>query len=224
MKKLVNDLNTLVSELTKLENLEPIEKDILLEKIRNAYEIVLQLTENKHDIEAREDSGEIHHIQPEETLTKIDVAPAAVVVEEPTPKAESVSEKRAEEFSRSKKVSEPATLFDISHEDDKPLPLSSVHEKISDKTDDVSLADKLKKNPVTDLKKSIGINEKFSFINELFDGDLQSYNKTIDQLNTCSDLSAAHGLLKTTAQELSWEQDSETLKLLSDLVERRFKS
>ena len=224
MKKLINDLNALIDELKQLEGLAPIDRDILLEKIRRAYEVVIERTDSENVSKVSPAVENAHHMQPEETIVQVDTLPAIESENVRSDKPESVSEKRAEEFSRSKKVTEPATLFDVSPDVEKPIPMSSVHEKISDNAEDVSLADKLKKNPVEDLKKSIGINEKFSFINELFDGDLQSYNSTIDQLNNCSDLFSANQLLTSTAEKLSWEPDSETLKKLSDLIERRFRN
>ena len=221
---LVKDLNALINTLTDTKEMEPIERDILLEKIRKAYEIAGKIPESQSIKINPVSEVPVEPKQPEETLSMVDPQPAADHAEPESDESEPVSEKRAEEFSRSKQQSTPATLFDISNEEESQEPASSVHERISDQGGDVSLEEKLKKNPVEDLKKSIGINEKFSFINELFEGDLNSYNDTIDQLNSCEDLNTAKELLLRTAQELSWEEDSETMGKLSDLVERRFVS
>mgnify|MGYP001817037986 FL=1 len=219
---LVKDLNALINTLTDTKEMEPIERDILLEKIRKAYEIAGKIPESQPIKINPVSEVQVEPNQPEETLSMVDPQPADDPAESESHESEPVSEKRAEEFSRSKQQSTPATLFDISNEETSQEPASSVHERISDQGGDVSLEEKLKKNPVEDLKKSIGINEKFSFINELFEGDLNSYNDTIDQLNSCEDLNTAKELLLRTAQELSWEEDSETMGKLSDLVERRF--
>lgn len=99
----------------------------------------------------------------------------------------------------------------------------TLHDRISKNKIDSSLGKKLQKKPVDDMKKSIGINEKFSFINELFDGDLNSYNKTIDELNQSANLEAAmlyiNGELTTRH---NWTQTSKSFLNLVDLIERRF--
>ena len=48
---------------------------------------------------------------------------------------------------------------------------------------DNSVATKMQKNHVEDIKSIIGINDKFLFINEIFSGEMLSYQQAIDQLN-----------------------------------------
>ena len=120
----------------------------------------------------------------------------------------------------------PATLFDHAPEvvagNNHP---ASVYEKITSAKEDKSIITKLQKNPVSDLKKSIGINEKFSFINELFDGDLNAYNEAIDKLNTSNDHASALEFIETDLlQKYEWKDDGEALLKLKALVGRRFTS
>jgi hypothetical protein len=224
MEKLLKDLDTLIAELSAHKNFNELERDLLKEKIRRAYEALMQVPEKDNVTDTTTSQEPPPHGQPEEILASVDTISAGNTEKEEVPEAAPVSEKRAEQFTMSAKIKEPATLFDITPEADRPQQGSSVHERISDNAKDISLAAKLNKNPVEDLKKSIGINEKFSFINDLFDGDLQAYNSTIDQLNSCNNFDQANEILISTAEELSWEKDSETLGKLTDLVERRFNS
>lgn len=87
---------------------------------------------------------------------------------------------------------------------------------------DNSLAARLGKSPITDLRKAIGINDKFLFINELFDGSIQQYNHAIDEL----DGFRSHNGAKTYLIELSvlhgWDNESDAVKKLRELIDRKF--
>ncbi len=169
------------------------------------------------------------HMQQESLLTNVE----ATVVEETKQEvheevvitATTLSKERTKEFT--KPVSKPtimASLFD-----DAPTVATSFagtktyHDKISESREEKSLAEKLQKNPVSDLKKSIGINEKFAFINELFDGDLNCYNEAIDMLNKSQGHSDAVTYLEQTlATKYNWNGESDSYLRLKDLIDRRF--
>jgi hypothetical protein len=77
--------------------------------------------------------------------------------------------------------------------------------------------------PVSDLKSAIGINEKFLFINELFDGSLEEYNASIDLLNNCQNASEAEQKIFLELQpKYHWDMNNPATKSLMALVERRF--
>ena len=76
--------------------------------------------------------------------------------------------------------------------------------------------------PVGDLKRSIGINEKFAFMNELFGGNQKHYNEAIEKLNDFSDYDAACLHLDELAVNLSWNTASGTFLELGGLIRRRF--
>ena len=73
-----------------------------------------------------------------------------------------------------------------------------------------------------ELKASISINEKFLFINELFDGNLREYNATIEILNNFSDLREALEFLDSQRVKNLWESESPAFKRLTALVEGRY--
>ena len=62
-----------------------------------------------------------------------------------------------------------------------------------EKTEDNSLAARLQRKPVSDLISAIGINDKFLFLNELFGGSMEKYNKSIRSLNSFSTLLGPFG-------------------------------
>lgn len=98
----------------------------------------------------------------------------------------------------------------------------SINDKLFGAHTDKSIAAKLQKNPIKDLKASIGINEKFKFINELFEGNLQKYNDGITKLNSFQNSEEANSLLLSLKDEFSWNEDSEAFQELNDMVIRRY--
>ncbi len=74
----------------------------------------------------------------------------------------------------------------------------------------------------SDLKSSISINDKFLFINELFDGNLREYNENIETLNGFHDLKPAFEYMELLRLKNRWESDGKGFKRLKELVERQF--
>ena len=88
--------------------------------------------------------------------------------------------------------------------------------------EDNSLAAKLQQNPVRDLKSVIGINDKFLFVNELFGGSMEKYNKSIENLNDLKTLNGAMIYLNELKIELQLNISNEAYIKLKDLITRKF--
>lgn len=86
-----------------------------------------------------------------------------------------------------------------------------------------TLSDALQHTHLADLKLSIGINERFAFINELFSGDQQLYHQSIEHLNSLQVYDDARKLLhEELKQQLGWQTGSERFRQFDELVKRRF--
>jgi hypothetical protein len=86
-----------------------------------------------------------------------------------------------------------------------------------------TLSDTLQHTHLADLKLSIGINERFAFINELFAGDQQLYHQSIEHLNSMQVYEEARKLLhEELKQQLGWQTGSERFRQFDELVKRRF--
>jgi hypothetical protein len=99
---------------------------------------------------------------------------------------------------------------------------TSVHERISTGKSEKTVADKIGDAPLPDLKAAIGINDKFLFINELFKGDLQEYNRTIDRLNAASVMADAEEILEEKADQFEWSKKADVEARLKSFVNRKF--
>ncbi|RZJ37548.1 MAG: hypothetical protein EOO18_05440 [Chryseobacterium sp.] len=97
-----------------------------------------------------------------------------------------------------------------------------------------SLNDKLKQNqselqhrlidtPIKDLRKAIGINDRFLFINELFRGDEPMYERSIKTINNFNIYpEAEYWITRELITKLGWNADAETVVHFLQLVKRRF--
>ena len=98
----------------------------------------------------------------------------------------------------------------------------------------LSLNDKLKKNrtevmhtlkdaPIRDLRKAIGINDRFVFINELFRGDEVMYERSIKTINSFNIYpEAEYWMNRELKIKLGWDDTRENVRHFYQLVKRRF--
>lgn len=90
----------------------------------------------------------------------------------------------------------------------------------------VTLADKMvddtapmpAMNRINDLRKAIGLNDRFLMIRDLFAGDAARYEDTIDTLNEFDDLDEC---MIYIVENFAWNPDSEGAKMLVSLIERK---
>lgn len=73
--------------------------------------------------------------------------------------------------------------------------------------------------PVDDLERAIGINDKFLMIRDLFGGDGAAYDRAIRTLNAFDDLDDC---MIYIAENYSWNAASDGARLLMELLERKF--
>ena len=76
-----------------------------------------------------------------------------------------------------------------------------------------------RQEPVADLRKAIGINDKFLLIRDLFGGDGGAYEAAVDALNAFDNFDDCMIFI---AENYAWNPDSDGAKLMMDLLERKF--
>ncbi len=83
--------------------------------------------------------------------------------------------------------------------------------------------DRLQAGPVADLRKAIGINERFQFIRELFRSDEAMYERSIKTINQFQVFPEADlWINRELKTKLGWPIDHPLVKLFDQLVKRRF--
>jgi len=103
-----------------------------------------------------------------------------------------------------------------------PKPEKKSLNDLLEKKDDNSLGAKFQQSFIPDLTKAIGINEKFSFIRELFHNSGVDFSNAIQKLNECENIDAAFILMEELKHQYVWDTTSSAYLSLCDLVRRRF--
>jgi hypothetical protein len=230
-----------------------IELDILLNNTRKLYEGLLQLNKinSASEIENIAEEKKIEEVKADmqmgasekieiiadmksghdEQKTAPDIIQEIKTEEAPekitAPVDQKIMDERTNAINKtSKPVSKSGSLFE-----EEPVVANkfesqqTIHDKIAKSKEEKSWHEKLQSQPVTDLKKSIGINEKFKFVNELFDGHLQDYNESIDFLNNCKTVNEAQNFIDDTLiPKFNWKKDSAVYQSLQSLIQRKFNS
>lgn len=85
-------------------------------------------------------------------------------------------------------------------------------------TDQNKLEFKLSNRPVSSIKTAIGINDRFQYIRELFDGKPEKFAETVNELDSKENVKQAVDYLR---QNFRWKKSETSLKFVN-LVKRRF--
>lgn len=85
-------------------------------------------------------------------------------------------------------------------------------------TDQNKLEFKLSNRPVSSIQAAIGINDRFQYIRELFDGDNQKFLETVKTLDSKQNIKEAVDYLRNN---FKWKKNETSLKFVN-LVKRRF--
>ncbi len=99
--------------------------------------------------------------------------------------------------------------------------LPSLNDKLKGNVVELSAA--LNDTPVRDLKKAIGVNDRFVFISQLFRGDEVMYERSIKTINGFRILpEAEYWMERELKVKLGWDENREATRHFYQLVKRRF--
>lgn len=132
----------------------------------------------------------------------------------------------------------PVLMFDpiedvptLTHQTSAPVPQKNINESTARpeslnerlKQSKIELSDMLTEAPVRDLKKAIGVNDRFLFINELFRGDEAMYERSIKTINNFSIYpEAQYWIERELKVKIGWKESNPIVKQFDQLVKRRF--
>ncbi len=75
---------------------------------------------------------------------------------------------------------------------------------------------------VDDLRTIININDKFSFMSELFHNNMKAYNDFILQLNAMTSREEALAFVAGVASQYNWDDNSVVVKGFYKIFDRKF--
>jgi len=172
--------------------------------------------------------------------SKVSVVLPTPVVIAPVSIAKKEAEEEQEVISIPKIKSKPKSQLDLHFDPMNDIPTFSQY-KIGKEVNEAveqqeSFNDRLKENrtelmhslkdvPIRDLRKGIGINDRFVFISELFRGDEPMYERSIKTINSFNIYpEAEYWMNRELKIKLGWDDTRETVKHFYQLVKRRFAS
>lgn len=103
--------------------------------------------------------------------------------------------------------------------------IAESNESLNDKLrqEKKELSHVLKDSPVKDLRKAIGVNDRFTFVQELFRGDEAMYERTIKTINGFNILQEAeYWINRELKVKIGWNDNNEVVQHFYQLVRRRF--
>ena len=217
----VKEINAMISGFTKHDKIPAIEMDLTLEKVRNLYDILLMLKQShlKEDdkITERVSESETTSIKADRSGT-MDVTLEAETDNNIKVASDSIEFEESEKSDLTEKKSAKADDNEKTISDRFKSQSASIHDGFvkSQKYDDLST--KLKSKPITNIADAIGINDKFIFIKELFNGNENKYNETIEELNSATNFNDAYNYLMGN---FNWDMDNSLVQILLDLIRRK---
>jgi hypothetical protein len=97
----------------------------------------------------------------------------------------------------------------------------SLNERL--KQQQVEVAQKLGGMPVNDLRQAIGINDKYQFIDVLFNGDKDLYERSIKTINEFGSFQEAdHWIQREIMIIQGWQEDNRLVQQFYSLLRKRF--
>lgn len=144
--------------------------------------------------------------------------------EEEAPKE--TAEETIEEEPREEPVAEKQESDDVELEEEEVLEANqrlgdsflkgkSVNDILADQN---KLEFKLSNRPVVSIQSAIGINDRFQYIRELFDGSAEKFTQTVSDLDKMNNINEA---VKYLQRNFKWKKNETSLKFVN-LIKRRF--
>lgn len=219
----LNDIQQYISTAHANQTFSNIEKDIILEKIRRLYDMILQnnvlfqpaetniTNEPVHENNADSEDPLIELNEPNNETTTIgeEIANSTMELVDYKEQAPSNHTEPAEII--------PLVETNIVESTPKTPEIQKPSPSISNKKTDVGT--QLAKQPITNISSAIGINERFQFIKELFKNDVTVYNTTIAYLNSLNSMEAA---IQHITTNFDWDMEHATVQRFLTIIERRY--
>ena len=86
-----------------------------------------------------------------------------------------------------------------------------------------TVAETFNRAPIESVARSISLNQKFRFINQLFNGNSSAYNQAVEEIDTLNNYGQALDLISYRyASQYLWDMSSDEVSELVEILKRRF--
>jgi hypothetical protein len=224
------EVEDLLKGFSDKNQVPPVEIDLALQKLRNLYELLLLIRGIDMPQPAKQPASTPEKvtapIKEEKTpeLSKQDKIQAAepevkvpdVITEKTHETVVDIKEthigKKEETVKKSRAEKSMQTLADQFR--DRTTLLESLHQTYGRETEHAAHI-----KPVSDLMAAIALNDRFTFVRELFNNDKAAFENAIAVLNNSVNFNEAYNFM---SQQFNWDMDSEPVQMLLDIIRRKF--
>lgn len=187
------------------------------ETVQSQSELKVEEEESLRSLsEFEEEIKEVEQPQVDkEAVEPNEEVPNVVIEEEPN---ETVDEEEiVEENTGEVQLTEEEVVDEANHRlGDSFSKEKSVNELLAG--DSNKLEHKISNSPVASIKSAIGINDRYQYIRELFEGNSDSFSKAVSELDDLNSIKEAVTYLQ---QNYKWKKNDTSLKFVN-LIKRRF--
>lgn len=219
LTKDIQDIEKLVGNLRNSKDDSAIELDLALSKLRNVYEILTMIKADRLQ--------ELISDKPMQEQPSAKTAPSAkpepAAIQEPVPEPEPTPAPEPESIPAPEPEPTPAPEpeskpVDSSILAEKFSAESSINENLAEKRGN-DIDTKLIGQPIDNISRNIGINDRFLIIRELFKGDSDQFSNLVSRLDSAENYQVATGILE---KQFVGTMDHEGVEILTGLIKRRY--
>jgi len=245
--KEIQEIYSFINRFENPNQIHQIDIDLAMSKVRNLYDMLLKL--NAHDTyvseyqskekltinkpsekQEFERTKEVIQNEPQKNTktpeTKQEIENELIIEEIKKPEIkkeiEPVKKITFIEDEKPKKVQEKQKKQESSSEimADKFHSKTYMHDSFTKgNPDKQDVSSKMKSKPITDINSAIGLNDKFVYVRELFNGNKDQFVETIQLLNNFDSFENALGYLK---ENFKWDYEEPIVVKLVELVRRKY--
>ncbi len=239
IQALIDNIKEHSDRLKPSKNLPLLELSVILSKITQLHEktLILKYLAEVRQNHEEEEFGSSPIFQKEideeddnesdeviETKLSIDEDKSLIAESEDEAESESNHDQEMEDVSGLDLIiSDKVENIIHEFESEEELPSKPDLNEAFTEEEDSSLSDQLQKQPIQDLLTAIGLNERYLYANELFNGDIEDFRSVIRRLNEFESGKDAKAYFDNELKEsYNWEADNKLVKALYLLVDRRY--
>jgi hypothetical protein len=217
----LNDIKDIVDDLKHYQGVPALEVELAKSKCRSVIEIITLMKNIEQKIVyVREERHEERHeiLQEKEQQHELIAVESTPIMSEEKPQEKYQPEIIAETLKETKPpVVKPAEFTIIADQfSNRP---ESFNQTLGGLKHDDDIFEMIKTKSVTNLAEAIGINDKFLFIREIFNGDQESYDQALLKLDSAGNLEDAKATILAFAGE---NKENEAVKLFMSILKRKF--
>lgn len=215
INKDIQDIGKLVKNFKNRSNLRLVEIDLSLEKVRKLYDLLHELHEKraaKKNAPPEDKPEDPNAFEMEESFSVADKQNSDTNAELTKESGKQDTKKFQAKIGEQKndKYEIVADRLQNGH--------NYRNESLGQQVSSKDLSSKFQSQPISDIGAAMGLNEKFSFIQGLFNNDPDKFTETINILNNASNFNEAYSYL---SDKFSWDMNDPEVQKLLDLTRRK---